>query len=143
MYNLAVWVCAKVLPTVDGCSQCSLLHQDRPCIGLQQQASLVTLKSFGGLNHLSLGLYLAVKEAEYFFRGHDVYNCSVDDVVKSFSAQAKHLFKVCKHHPDPYVTVMTRFLALKMRIRASFITEQEKLHAQFASKDAAARTTIK
>ena len=34
LYNLA----GKVLPTGHGCSQCSLLYQDRTCIGLLQQA---------------------------------------------------------------------------------------------------------
>ena len=132
-----------VLPTVHGCSQCSpLLHQDRSCIGLLQQANLAKLKSFEGLNHPSLGLYLAVQETECFFRGHDIDNCNFYDVVKSLSVQGKHLFMVCKQHPNLNVTVMTSS-CFEDAYCTSFLTEQQKLQAQFANKSAAAKTTIK
>ena len=130
-----------VLSTVHGCSHCSaLLYQDRSCIGLLQQASLAKLKSFEGLNHPSLSLNLAVQKTECFFRGHDIYNCSFDDDMKSLSVQEKHLFKVCKQHPNLNVTVM-RSSCFEDAYCARFLTEQQKLQAQFASKSTAAKTT--
>ena len=114
-----------VLLAVHGCSQCSaLLHQNRSCIGLLQQASIAKLKSLEGLCHPSLGLNLAVHETECFFRGHDIYNCSFDDVVKSLSVQGKHLFKVCKQHPNLNVSVMMSS-CFEDAYCASFLTEQQ------------------
>ena len=111
-----------VLPIVHGCSHCSaLLYQDRSCIGLLQQASLAKLKSFECLNHPSLDL--AVQETECFFRGHDIYNCSFDDVMKSLSVQGKYLFRVCKQHPNLNVTVMMSSCFVDAYC-ASFLTEQ-------------------
>ena len=89
-----------------------------------------------------MGLNIAVQETECFFRGHDIYNCSFDDVMKSLSVRGKHLFKVCKQHQNLNVTVMMSSCFVDAYC-TSFLTKQQKLQAQFASKSTAAKTAIK
>jgi hypothetical protein len=140
LYNLAGWVGKKLMSFVDGCPTCMpVLHCDKPTL---PQASLVIVKSFGYLNHPSPQLFYAIQEAEQFFRCHDISNSSVDLVVQSLAAVRKQQLPPCEQHTQLYMMAMQKFIGLRMHIRGRFLTEHQNLQAQYASKSAAARTTI-
>lgn len=94
------------------------------------------------LNHPSPQLFYAIQEAEQFFRCHDISNSSVDLVVQSLAAVRKQQLPPCEQHTQLYMMAMQKFIGLRMHIRGRFFTEHQNLQAQYASKSAAARTTI-
>jgi hypothetical protein len=141
LYNLAGWVSFKVLRKVDACQPCvSILRTDDPQL---PQSSLVKEKSYGALVHPSNEMYSFIFDAEWYFRSHDVRNVSIDEAADAFLHQCKRMIGNCHLH-ELSKMVVRKFFKVRMHIRAKFLTQHLKIQqSQFASRSAAARTTVR
>jgi hypothetical protein len=139
LYDLAGWVGHAIKSSVNGCYVClPLLSDASPSL---PQSSFTTVRSYGRLNHPSQSLLTLIREAELFFRNTNVINRSIEELSTSMIKKCKQDLGNCQNH-NLLEMAVKQFYSLRIHVRASFITEQLGLKKQYASKSAAARTTI-
>jgi hypothetical protein len=142
LYYLAGWVAHKMKRTHSSCSQCCTALCETEHVPILPQASLTCVKSYGGLTHPSEELFNIIQEAEILFRTVNERKINVAALCKIQLERGKQKLKSCSEHGSLHELALKRYLKLRMHIRASYLTEQLSLKAQYASKSAVARTTI-
>ena len=139
IYDYAGWVGFKLEATVKGCKICMLfLSTNNRCL---PQSSLTTSRSLSRLNHPSKELFNLVKKAENFFRKAKIHEKSVEYISTLMAEDTDVTLGHSLAHNLREMAIQ-KYFHLHIHIRAQYITEQLGLKKQFASKAAAARTTI-
>jgi len=124
LYELAGWVAFKLMSKINNCQACvSYLCSD---VAVLPQSSLTSCKSYGGLKHPTKELSAAIEDAEQFFRNHDVFGASIENLVQSCKSESTLKLGNCNSHAL-YEMAITQYYKLRVHIRASFLTEQMKL----------------
>jgi hypothetical protein len=130
--------------------KCSTFMGTRRILGQQKQSKrgLQTRAATGknGYEYIRLRLGISLPslfDAEWYFRLHDVRSVSIDEAAAAFLHQCKRTISNC-YLNELSKMVIRKFFKVRMHIRAKFLTQHLKIQqSQFASRNAAARTTVR
>jgi len=139
LYYLCGWVAHKLTQNIS-CAECKqLLLQSSPSL---KCSDFTSNKSYGGLKHPTKELFKILQVCENFFCAVNHQSVTVDQLVSRVVNSFDTLMSCSIHGPLTHKAVQ-RYLKLRMHIHAQFITDQMQKKAQYASRSAVARTTIK
>jgi len=140
-YYVSGWAAFKAKEVVGDCEVCLVLLQTAET--QRTDASFTKAKSYGGLVLPTDEVCDFLLKAENHFRTTDLNKANVHAKLckKMLGYKGSMNLAICKRH-DLRRILVNKYFTLRLHIRASFLNAEKKKKAQYASRSAAARTTI-